>query len=105
MITLGTLVEKLCPTQECPEFFSSCYRGKHVSILLIREVHKRSAHGEVLFTGTWRLACWGVTEQSEDSDLGVTGLGVGGEGKQSSDEGAKMFYLNFILIEASSCGC
>lgn len=53
------------------------------------------------------LACWGVTEQSEDSDLGVTGLGVGGEGttQQSSEEGAKMFYLNFILIEASSCGC
>lgn len=42
----------------------------------------------------------------KDSDLGATGLGVGGEGKtqQSSDEGAKMFYLN-ILIEASSCGC
>lgn len=37
----------------------------------------------------------------------VGGLGVGGEGEtqQSSEEGAKMFYLNFILIEASSCGC
>lgn len=45
--------------------------------------------------------------QSEDSDLEVTGLGVGGEGEtqQSSEEGAKMFYLTFILTEAISCGC